>query len=236
MTRDWRACAMRRHGGANASRFTGYSAAAVFFGLDLALSPETLEPRPDTETLVTAALPLTRATVSETGSCRIVDLGTGSGAICLALLSEVDGATGLGTDISAAALATAEENAARNGLSGRFRTRCGNWFEAVEGTFDLIVSNPPYIPKADLQMLDPEVRDFDPHIALDGGQDGLDAYRAIAARAVQHLAPRGHIVVETGFDQHDAVCAVFEAQGFAPASRIKDFGGHDRVLVFRRGV
>ncbi|MCP4320231.1 MAG: peptide chain release factor N(5)-glutamine methyltransferase [Hyphomicrobiales bacterium] len=205
-----------------------------FFSLELVLSPETLEPRSDTETLVSAALPIARAAVSENGTCSIVDLGTGSGAICLALLAEVDGATGFGTDISKEALDTARKNAERNDLAGRFSTSCGSWFEAVDGTFDVIVSNPPYIPTADIEALEPEVRDFDPLAALDGGLDGLDAYRAIAAGADEHLALGGHIIVETGYDQHEAVIGLFQGLGFDCISRIQDLGGNDRVLIFTR--
>lgn len=205
-----------------------------FFNLDLLLSPETLEPRPDTETLVTAALPLVRTIVSDKGTCSIVDLGTGSGAICLALLAEVAAANGIGTDISEAALNTARKNAGRNGLAERFSTGCGNWFEAVVGTFDLIVSNPPYIPSAHIEALLPEVRDFDPRPALDGGMDGLDAYRAIAAGADAHLAHGGTILVETGYDQHEAVIGLFKPFGFDCTSRIRDLGSNDRVLIFTR--
>lgn len=205
-----------------------------FFNLDLVLSPETLEPRADSETLVDTALPLVRTALSDRGSCNIVDLGTGSGAICLALLAEAPGATGVGTDISEAALETARTNALRNGLSERFSTACGDWFEAVDGRFDLIVSNPPYIRSADIASLDPEVRDFDPHAALDGGADGLDAYRLIAAGADRHLHQDGWIVVETGFDQHRAVISIFAACHFDCADRVRDLAGNDRVLVFRR--
>ncbi|MEX3011376.1 peptide chain release factor N(5)-glutamine methyltransferase [Hoeflea sp. TYP-13] len=205
-----------------------------FFGLDLALSQGTLEPRPDTETLVNAALPHARAIADKSGTCRIIDLGTGSGAICLALLAEVETATGLGTDISLQALQTAKDNAGRNGLAERFHTACGSWFEAVEGEFDLIVSNPPYIRSADIGKLDPEVRDFDPIAALDGGADGLEAYRAIAADAGKHLSAGGHILVETGFDQHEAVMDLFQGSGFVCTGRFKDLGGNDRVLSFAK--
>ena len=205
-----------------------------FHTLDLALTPDTLEPRPDTETLVEAALPLARARVQRFGRCRIVDLGTGSGAVGLALLAAVPEAVCLGTDISAAALETARSNARDNGLAARFSTASGNWFEAVRGRFDVIVSNPPYIRSADIARLQPEVRDFDPPRALDGGRDGLDAYRAIAAGADRHLAADGHICLETGADQHTAVIALFQGHGFAMIERVRDLAGHDRVVVFGR--
>ncbi|WEX76771.1 peptide chain release factor N(5)-glutamine methyltransferase [Sinorhizobium numidicum] len=207
-----------------------------FFGLRLKLSKETLEPRPDTETLVDCLIPHVRRVVARKGSCRIIDLGTGTGAICLALLDAVLEARGLGTDISEDALATALENAQRNGLAERFEALRSNWFEAVEGRFDVIVSNPPYIRSKVLEELEPEVRLHDPAAALDGGDDGLDAYRAIALHADRHLETDGVIGLEIGFDQKQAVTALFEAQGFRLRGSAKDLGGNDRVLVFKRDV
>ncbi|MEM6464297.1 MAG: peptide chain release factor N(5)-glutamine methyltransferase [Pseudomonadota bacterium] len=203
-----------------------------FYDLDLVLSPETLEPRPDTETLVDAALPIVHEVTARKGYCRIADLGTGSGAICLALLSKADEATGLGTDICEEALETAKRNAERNGLASRFSVRRGRWIDALDGSYDLIVSNPPYIPTAEIAILAPEVRDFDPHAALDGGDDGLDSFRTISAGVGRHLAPDGHIAVETGFDQQDAVVALFRRNGFDCIKRATDLGGNDRVAVF----
>lgn len=205
-----------------------------FFGLTLKLSKETLEPRPDTETLVDCMIPHMRRAVARKGSCRIIDLGTGSGAICLALLSSVLDARGLGTDISDQALATARENAAVNGLADRFETLRSDWFDAVEGRFDVIVSNPPYIRSKVIDELEPEVRLHDPAAALDGGDDGLDAYRAIALHADRHLEADGVIGLEIGFDQQQAVIALFEAQGIRLLASVKDLGGNDRVLVFER--
>lgn len=207
-----------------------------FFGLSLKLSRGTLEPRPDTETLVDAVMPHARRIVARKGSCRIIDLGTGTGAICLALLASVLDARGLGTDISRDALATAAENARRNGLAGRFETLQSKWFEAVDGRFDIIVSNPPYIRSSVIHELEPEVKDHDPAAALDGGDDGLDAYRAIALLADRHLETDGVIGLEIGFDQKQAVTALFETQGFRLLSAMKDFGGNDRVLVFEQDV
>jgi release factor glutamine methyltransferase len=207
-----------------------------FFGLSLKLSRGTLEPRPDTETLVDAVIPHARRIVARKGSCRIIDLGTGTGAICLALLASVLDARGIGTDISRDALATAAENARRNGLAGRFETLQSKWFEAVDGRFDIIVSNPPYIRSSVIHELEPEVKDHDPAAALDGGDDGLDAYRAIALHADRHLETDGVIGLEIGFDQKQAVTALFEAQGFRLLSAMKDFGGNDRVLVFGQDV
>ncbi|MCA1367960.1 peptide chain release factor N(5)-glutamine methyltransferase [Bradyrhizobium sp. BRP14] len=207
-----------------------------FFGLNLKLSKDTLEPRPDTETLVDCLIPHVRRIAARKGSCRIIDLGTGTGAICLALLDAVLDARGLGTDISDNALQTARENARRNGLAERFETLRSNWFEAVEGRFDVIVSNPPYIRSSVIAELDPEVKYHDPVAALDGGDEGLNAYRAIALHAGRHLETDGLLGLEIGFDQKQAVTALFEAQGFRLLSGVKDLGGNDRVLVFEQDV
>ncbi|NVD43154.1 peptide chain release factor N(5)-glutamine methyltransferase [Ensifer sp. HO-A22] len=205
-----------------------------FFGLPLKLSRETLEPRPDTETLVDRMIPYLRQTVAAKGSCRLLDLGTGTGAICLALLSSVLEARGTATDISQDALATASANAEALGLSDRFEALRSNWFERVEGRFDAIVSNPPYIRSSVVAELEPEVRLHDPAAALDGGDDGLDAYRAIALQAGHHLETNGVIGLEIGFDQKEAVTALFNAENFRLREEAKDLGGNDRVLIFGR--
>lgn len=225
------AAAQRRCGGEPVHRILGRGA---FYGLDLHLSAATLEPRPDTETVVEAALPIARRSVVRSGQCRILDLGTGSGAICLALLAQIDEARGAATDISAEALRMARANAVRLGLAGRLETIESDWFDAVDGVYDLIVSNPPYIRSGEIATLEPEVRCFDPLCALDGGDDGLDAYRTIARGADAHLGPQGRLVLETGFDQHAAVIALFGECGFACRSRICDLGGNDRVVIFAR--
>ena len=204
-----------------------------FRGLTLALSRETLEPRPDTECLVDAVGPRVAAIIRETGGCRILDLGTGTGAILLSLLDEHPLATGVAVDLSADALATAGENASRNGLAERFTACRSDWFAAVEGRFDAIVSNPPYIRSSVIHTLERDVRDHDPRLALDGGSDGLTAYRAIAAGSERHLANDGIIGLEIGYDQDDAVVALFRDCGFELLERAKDLAGHDRVLVFR---
>lgn len=205
-----------------------------FYGREFVLSAETLEPRPDTETLVSAVLQLARSVIAGGGRCRIVDLGTGSGVIALTLLGELPETDATGTDISQDALATARRNAERLGVAERFSTACGHWFDAVEGEFDLVVSNPPYIRRDVVATLDPDVRGFDPVAALDGGPDGLDAYRSIAAGAGSHLTPGGRIAVETGYDQQTAVEAIFQDCGFGCLERVRDFGGNDRVLIFGR--
>jgi release factor glutamine methyltransferase len=203
-----------------------------FYGLDLALSEGTLEPRPDTEVLVDAILPHLQAMVANGVLPRIVDLGTGTGAIALALLQECREATAVGVDISDDALKTALDNAKRNGLGDRFSVRPGPWFEKTPERFDVIVSNPPYIRSEVVSGLEPEVRKFDPMAALDGGADGLDAYRAIAEAAHEHIEPHGMIGLEIGFDQRQEVTQIFEQAGFFLIVARADYGGNDRALVF----
>lgn len=203
-----------------------------FYGLDLALSEGTLEPRPDTEILVDVILPHLLSMVAAGLKPKIVDLGTGTGAIALALLQECPEAEAMGIDISEDALKTAAANAERNGLSSRFITRAGPWFERTSERFDLIISNPPYIRSDVVVGLDPEVTNFDPMAALDGGADGLEAYRAIAAEALEHLEDHGLVGLEIGFDQRDDVTQIFEVAGFSLLEERRDYGGNDRVLVF----
>ncbi|NML75948.1 peptide chain release factor N(5)-glutamine methyltransferase [Rhizobium sp. S-51] len=203
-----------------------------FYGLDLTLSPDTLEPRPDTEILVDTVLPWVRRIVQQKGSARILDLGTGTGAIALALIKECREARAVGVDISPGALTIATSNAYLNGVTERFGTCESAWFDKVEGSFDIIVSNPPYIPTLVVETLDPEVRDHDPRAALDGGEDGLEAYRAIAADAAQHLLEGGAVAVEIGYDQKLSVSQVFEEKEFSLSEARQDYGGNDRVLLF----
>jgi release factor glutamine methyltransferase len=205
-----------------------------FHGLRLSLSAGTLEPRPDTETLVDAVLPFVRATVARLGSCRILDLGTGTGAIALALLKEVPQAIAVGADISDDALATAARNAADAGLAERFTPLKSDWYSATEGRYHLIVSNPPYISTKELETLQPEVRNFDPVRALDGGEDGLDAYRIIAKEADAHLELGARVAVEIGCTQKAEVADVFRQAGYRLITAAKDLAGSDRVLIFKR--
>lgn len=206
----------------------------AFSRLDLVLSPETLEPRPDTEILVDALVPHARKIVAEKGACRILDLGTGTGAICLALLDLVPGTAGLGADYSPGALETARRNADINGVADSFETVESDWFSAVTGAFDIIVSNPPYIVRSVVGTLEEDVRLYDPILALDGGEDGLDAYRAIAAGAGDHLRENGLVAYEIGYDQKETVTAIMRENGFARIEAVQDFGGNDRVLVFSK--
>ncbi|MGN7294786.1 peptide chain release factor N(5)-glutamine methyltransferase [Rhizobium sp. SAFR-030] len=205
-----------------------------FFGLTLSLSPDTLEPRPDSEVLVDALIPIARELVARNGAARLLDLGTGTGAIALALLSEVEGLMATGTDIAPGALETALRNADLNGLGDRFACVESRWFDAVEGRFDIIVSNPPYIRSAVIPGLDPDVRDFDPMLALDGGADGLDAYRAIALDAEAFLNDHGVVALEIGYDQKQAVTDIFAEKEYHFLTAITDYGGNDRGLVFFR--
>ena len=201
-----------------------------FYGRSFRVTPDVLDPRADTETLIGAALGLAKGK----GSLRILDLGTGSGAIAVTLLAELPGATAVASDLSAAALAVAKGNAEVLGVAGRASFVQANWFEGIDGRFDLIVSNPPYIPLGDIAGLAPDVREFDPPRALDGGPDGLEAYRRLASGAGSHLAPKGHIILEIGAGQENAVNELFMGQGFARESRHFDLMGHVRCLVFAR--
>lgn len=206
--------------------------AREFFGLQLDLSPETLEPRPDTETLVDALLPIVRARIEQTGRCRIADLGIGTGAIGLALLAQCSQAECLGVDISSEAVTTARANAQRLGLDSRYRAITGDWLAGIEDCFDLIVSNPPYIPSGDLVSLSREVVEHDPRLALDGGDDGLDAYRQIARQAPERMAAGGILALEIGIGQTAEVTDLCRAAGFERTGVHVDLGGVERGLEF----
>ncbi len=197
-----------------------------FYGREFQVTPAVLDPRADTETLIAAALPLAR------GKCRILDLGTGSGAIIATLLAERPEALGVASDVSEAALGVARVNAEAQGVSGRLTLLRADWFDGIEGQFDLIVSNPPYIASAEIAGLAVDVRDFDPLGALDGGADGLAAYRRIAAGASGHLVPKGQVLVELGAGQEAGVRQLFEAAGFGFKGQAFDLGGHVRCLTF----
>lgn len=203
-----------------------------FYGIELALSPATLEPRSDTEILVDRIIPHARRITERHGACKLLDLGTGTGAIALAVLKEVDGTTALGVDIDEDAVATAMANARANGLAGRFRAIRSDWFDGVDDEFHIIVSNPPYISDQEYAALPQEVRLFDPKTALLGGIDGLRAYREIARSAAGYLLPGGLVGVETGHTQRDAVRAIFAEQRFRLVEEARDLAGHDRVLLF----
>jgi release factor glutamine methyltransferase len=205
-----------------------------FWGLPLQLSAATLVPRPDTETVVALALQMLRAGPGA-DRARIVDIGTGSGAILLALLSELPDAMGVGTDISAAALRTASANARNLGLGRRAAFVACDYASALSGAFDLIVSNPPYIRSAEIDDLASEVRDHDPLGALDGGSDGLDAYRALIPQAVRLLAPGGGLALEVGHDQGADVEQLMAAAGLTLRGPPRtDLAGIPRAVAGRK--
>ena len=205
-----------------------------FWRLRLKLSAATLVPRPDTETVVELALEMLRAGRPD-HPLRIADIGTGSGAILLALLSELPDAYGIGTDISAAALQTAHSNALDLGLADRTRFVACDYAAALVGDFDLIVSNPPYIRSAEIAGLAAEVRDHDPRRALDGGADGFDAYRALVPQAAKLLAPGGILVVEVGAGQSTEVAQLMTMAGLMLGGAPKaDLAGVDRAVAGRR--
>ncbi len=216
------------------SRIVG---AKEFWSLPLRVTPAVLVPRPETETLVEAALAILDAEGRRGVATRIADLGTGSGALLLALLHEAAVATGVGTDLSTAALAVAAENARQLGMSARAHFVASDFGQALSGPFDLIVSNPPYIATSVIRTLAPEVREHDPALALDGGADGLAAYRAIAADAVRLLAPGGHLLVELGAGLAQEVTGLFARPGLAIMGAPRaDLAGTPRALhVLRAG-
>jgi release factor glutamine methyltransferase len=224
--------AQRRIAGEPLARILGFK---EFWGLPLLLSPATLVPRPDTETVVELALEIWRGDRPPDSQPRIADLGTGSGAILLALLSELPEAAGIGTDISAAALQAASRNAARLGLASRAAFVACNYAAALSGMFDLVVSNPPYIRSAEIASLSREVRDYDPRDALDGGTDGLDAYRALVPQAAGLLAPGATLVVEAGIGQSGHIEGLMAAAGLMlerPARA--DLAGIPRAIAGRK--
>ena len=202
-----------------------------FWNLSLRLNSETFVPRPETETVVEAALAAVNPGLARGRAIHVADLGTGSGALLLAILSELPQCFGVGTDINAAALRCARDNAA--GFGGRASFVACDYGAALAGPIDILVSNPPYIPHKEMADLPPEVCFFDPPLALDGGPDGLDGYRAIAAVARRLLAPGGVLVVELGFGQAAGVRLLFEAAGLACAPPQHDLSGIPRALVAR---
>ena len=222
----------RRLAGEPVARILGLK---EFWGLPLKLSAATLVPRPDTETVVELALEILRADNAANRPLRIADLGTGSGAILLALLSELPAAHGCGTDISVDALETAGNNAARLGLADRATFIACDYASGLSGTFDLIVSNPPYIRSADIELLARDVREHDPRAALDGGADGLDAYRALVPQAAGFLAPGAVLVVEAGQGQSGEIEALMTASGLVTACPPKaDLAGIKRAVAGRK--
>lgn len=199
-----------------------------FWKVMLAVNADVLTPRPETEVIVDYVL----KQFPDAMAFNVLDLGVGSGAIILSILAERPAAKGLATDISDEALAVARENASNLGLASRLAFARGDWTAGLaDESFDVIVSNPPYIASEVIETLEPEVRQYDPRIALDGGQDGLDAYRRLAPEIMRVLKPGGAFAVEIGFDQKDAVEALFKEAGASDVWTIKDLSTHDRVVV-----
>lgn len=199
-----------------------------FWTLDLAVTADTLDPRPDTETLVQAVLD---AIPDRAAPLLLLDFGTGSGCILLALLAELPQAHGVGIDQSPGALAVARRNAEANGLAGRSEFRLGDWGSGLDGRFDVIVSNPPYIPDEDISGLEPEVACYEPRTALAGGPDGLDCYRALVPDIARLLAPGGTAGVEVGQGQAGAVAALFDGAGLVVTKRPRDLAGIERCVL-----
>lgn len=200
-----------------------------FRSLDFRLGAETLEPRPDSETVVEMAVSYGRAMP---GAVRILDLGTGTGCLLLSVINELPNATGVGADIAPGAVEIASLNAERLGLADRVRFVRADWTDGIDGPFDMILSNPPYIATAEIADLSPEVAMYDPSSALDGGDDGLEAYRALARQVRGVMSPSGVVVLEIGAGQKEDVTGIFEARGFALVGTRTDLGGHVRALSF----
>jgi release factor glutamine methyltransferase len=199
-----------------------------FWSLDFALSPETLDPRPDSETLIEAALALLP---DRAAALRILDFGTGTGCLLLALLCELPQAEGLGVDCQPGAVEIARENAERLGLDGRARFLLGDWDREIDEKVDVIVANPPYIASQDINALAPEVAAFEPRAALDGGADGLAAYRVLGPAVARLLRPGGFACFELGFGQTEAVTAILAGSGLTIKAIRRDLGGTERCLV-----
>ena len=197
-----------------------------FFGRPFSVNADVLSPREDTEVLVRRALDLLHGIEAP----RLLDLGTGSGAIAVTLLAERPDASALAVDISPHALLVAEENAERHGVADRLDLAEGSWFEHVEGRFDAILSNPPYITDAAMRDLATEVADYDPALALAGGPDGMDAFRVIAGEARTHLQPGAPLLLEIGYDLGVGVADLLLKAGFRDVDVSKDLSGHDRVV------
>jgi release factor glutamine methyltransferase len=205
-----------------------------FWSLPFTLVAETLVPRPDSETVVAAALIALKERRHASEGLRILDLGTGSGCLLVSLLHEMPGAYGVGVDIAREAIEIAEKNAKRNGVGARAEFHVSNWAEGVTGPFDLIVSNPPYIADPIIDTLDIEVREHDPRLALSGGKDGLEAYRALAEAIPPLLAPGGVVALEIGSDQAESVPRIFAPLGYTLEGPFADFGARPRAIVLRR--
>lgn len=226
---DPEAVLKRRLAGEPLSRIIGTQ---EFWSLEFELSPETLDPRQDTETLVAAVL----ERYGDIPPHRILDIGTGTGCILISLLHEWSEASGVGTDLSQGAVDVARRNAERNGVAARAIFVQTTWAKGIDGLFDLIVSNPPYIRRDLIPNLDANVQDYDPILALDGGADGLEAYRTILTETKTLLAPGGRMFFEIGYDQFESVPRLVANAGATPERIIVDSGGNPRVVECHMGI
>ncbi len=217
------ACIKRR---ANREPLQYITGRCEFWRLEFEVTPDVLIPRPETEVLVEAAINF----LSKIESPRFCEIGIGSGCIALSILHSVKAATAIATDVSASALQIAARNAAKNGVGERLALRDGDLFGDIDEKFDLIVSNPPYIPDGEIENLQPEVRRFEPRVALAGGEDGLDAIRRIAADSRQFLNSRGVLLLEIGFDQAARVAKLFEVDDWEDVRFLHDLQNIDRVV------
>ena len=218
----------RRVAGEPVSRILGLR---EFWSMTFHITPDVLDPRPDSETGVQAVLSNVQGT---DGKYYILDLGTGSGCLLLSLLHELENAAGVGTDSSQAAIKIAMENARSHGFSGRAKFKHTEWGKGIEERFDIIISNPPYIPTAGIEALGVEVKNYDPHAALDGGEDGLDCYRSLAPEVKRLLADDGFAAIEIGKGQHRAVCDIFYREDLFVFDTFRDLAGLDRYILFRK--
>lgn len=221
---------VRRMAGEPVSRITG---AREFWGREFSVTPDTLDPRPDTEILVEAALAWAR----NKNSLTILDLGTGTGCILITLLAELPGATGIGVDLNPGAVAVSRENAEIHGVASRARFIEGHWFDPLESSaaFDLIVSNPPYIRRDAIESLQKEVRNHDPILALEGGEDGYAAYKTIFGKIKNHLKNDGRAFFEVGFGQAEKVMRLADDSALFPSRTIPDLSGIPRVVEISHG-
>lgn len=194
----------------------------LFYGRSFAVTDAVLDPRPETEELIAQAL--------DASFEKVLDMGTGSGAIAVSLLAERPDTSAVATDISTEALSVAKRNAEHLGVANRLKLLHSDWWSEVTGQFDLIVSNPPYLALEEMAALTPEVRDHDPHIALTDGADGLECYRAILSQATAHIRPSGRLIVEIGPTQGLAIMQMFQDAGFAEVGIRADLDGRDRVV------
>ncbi|AQX20984.1 release factor glutamine methyltransferase [Bartonella sp. CDC_skunk] len=203
-----------------------------FYGILFTLSKDTLEPRPDTETLVDLVLPILKSHLEKSEQATLLDMGTGSGAIAIAILKQIPQTYAVAVDISEDALKTATKNAQHANVAHRFTPLLSNWFDSIKGQFDLIISNPPYIPEKEIKNLAKEVRQHDPWRALNGGEDGLYFYRKLAYESANYLKEKSYIAVEIGYSQEKKVRDLFEKNGFKCLKIREDLNKIPRALLF----